>query len=69
MAKLTPDHVYQTPNGVTVNVKIIPDTARWTNAAKAKAAGFSAGDLYKKGAKISGGTGKVKKNWVTQNWM
>ena len=60
MAKLTPDHVYQTPNGVTVNVKIIPDTARWTNAAKAKAAGFSAGDLYKKGAKISGGTGKVK---------
>lgn len=59
--RLTPDHVYQTPNGVTVNEKIIPDGTRWKNEAKAKAAGFNVGDLYKKTLKLSGGTGKVQK--------
>lgn len=59
MAKLTPNAVY-TMNGVTINEKIIPDGSRWTDAAKAKAAGFAAGSLYKKQAKLSGGTGKVQ---------
>lgn len=47
-------------NGVTVNEKIIPDGTRWTSSSKAKAAGFSAGSLYKKQQKLSGGTGKVQ---------
>ena len=60
MARLTPDHTYLTPNGVTVNMKLIPDGTVWKDAAKAQAAGFAAGDLYKKQQKLSGGTGKVK---------
>lgn len=59
MALLKPNYTY-TANGVTVNEKIIPDGTRWTDAAKAKAAGFSANALYKKQAKLSGGTGKVQ---------
>lgn len=59
MAKLTPDATY-TANGVKVNVKIIPDGTRWTDAAKAKAAGFTPGALYKKQAKLNKGTGKPK---------
>ena len=59
MAKLTPNTVY-TMNGVTVNEKIIPDGTRWKDATKAAKAGFSAGALYKKQAKLSGGTGKVQ---------
>lgn len=62
MALLTPNATFQM-NGVTVNEKIIPDGTRWKDAAKAKAAGFSANDLYKKQQKLSGGTGKVQ--WVT----
>lgn len=57
---LTPDHTYTTPNGVTVNMKLIPDGTVWKDAAKAQAAGFAAGSLYKKQQKLSGGTGKVK---------
>ena len=38
---LTPDYTY-TINGVPVRVKLIPDGTRWKDAAKAKAAGFSA---------------------------
>lgn len=57
---LTPDRVYTTPNGVTVNMKLIPDGTVWKDAAKAQAAGFAAGSLYKKQQKLSGGTGKVK---------
>lgn len=60
MALLTPNATYMM-NGVTVNEKIIPDGTRWKDAAKAKKAGFSAGSLYKKQKKLSGGTGKVKK--------
>lgn len=63
MAKLTPDHIYQTPNGLTVNEKIIPDGYRWKDDAKAKTAGFEPKSLYKKNQKLSGGTGKVK--WIT----
>lgn len=59
MAKLTPNVVY-TMNGVTVNEKIIPDGTRWKDATKAKKAGFSAGSLYKKQQKLSGGTGRVQ---------
>ena len=46
MALLTPNAAYQML-GVTVNEKIIPDGTRWTDAAKAKAAGFSVNALYK----------------------
>lgn len=59
MAKLVPNAVC-TVNGVTVNEKIIPDGTRWKDAVKATKAGFSAGSLYKKQAKLSGGTGKVQ---------
>lgn len=59
MAKLTPNTTY-TMNGVTINEKIIPDGTRWTDAAKAVKAGFAAGSLYKKQAKLSGGTDKVQ---------
>lgn len=62
MALLTPNAVFQM-NGVTVKEKIIPDGTRWKDAAKAKAAGFAANDLYKKQQKLSGNTGKVQ--WVT----
>ena len=48
---LTPNATY-TLNGVTINEKIIPDGTRWKDAAKAKAAGFSSGDPYKKQAKL-----------------
>lgn len=58
---LTPNHVYQTPNGLTVKEKIIPDGTKWQNEAKAKAAGFKVGDLYKKNLKLCGGTGKVER--------
>lgn len=58
VAKLTPNTVFAM-NGVTINEKIIPDGTRWKDAAKAKAAGFSAGSLYKKQQKLGGGTGKV----------
>lgn len=57
---LTPDAVYTTPNGVKVNMKLIPDGTVWKDATKAKAAGFAAGSLYKKQQKLCG-TGKVKK--------
>lgn len=59
MALLTPNTVYNM-NGVTINEKIIPDGTHWKDGAKAKAAGFSSGSLYKKQAKLSGGTGKVQ---------
>lgn len=56
---LIPNAKY-TVNGVTVNEKIIPDGTKWTNAANAKAAGFCAGDLYKKQQKLCSGTGRPK---------
>lgn len=56
---LTPNSTY-TANGVKVSEKIIPDGTKWQDASKAKKAGFSAGSLYKKQQKLSGGTGKVK---------
>lgn len=59
VAKLTPNAVYSM-NGVTINEKIIPDGTRWKDATKAKNAGFSAGSLYKKQQKLSGGTGRVQ---------
>lgn len=59
MALLTPNQTYQM-NGVTVNEKIIPDGTKWKDASKARAAGFSAGSLYKKQQKLSGGTGKAQ---------
>ncbi len=59
MALLQPNKTF-TMNGVTVNEKIIPDGTKWKDATKAKKAGFSAGELYKKQSKLSGGTGKVK---------
>lgn len=59
MALLTPNATYKM-NGVTVKEKIIPDGTRWKDATKAKNAGFSANSLYKKQAKLSGGTGKVQ---------
>lgn len=59
VAKLTPNAVYSM-NGVTINEKIIPDGTRWKDATKAVKAGFSAGALYKKQQKLSGGTGKVQ---------
>ena len=62
MALLTPNATFQM-NGVTVKEKIIPDGTRWQDATKAKAAGFAAGDLYKKQQKLSGNTGKVQ--WIT----
>lgn len=57
---LTPDYTYSTPNGVPVNVKIIPDGYRWKDDQKAIAAQCSPGSLYKKNQKLSGGSGKVK---------
>ncbi len=51
MAILTPNATY-TMNGVTINEKIIPDGTVWKSASKAKAAGFVAGDLYKKNVPI-----------------
>lgn len=59
MALLTPNETYQM-NGVIVSEKIIPDGTRWKDATKAAKAGFSAGSLYKKQQKLSGGTGKPK---------
>ena len=59
MALLTPNYTY-VMNGVTINEKIIPDGTRWKDGTKAKKAGFSAGSLYKKQQKLSGGTGKAK---------
>lgn len=59
MAKLTPNVTYKM-NGVTISEKIIPDGTRWKDAAKAKKAGFSAGALYKKQQKLSGGTGRAQ---------
>jgi len=59
MALLTPNTVY-VMNGVTVNEKIIPDGTRWKDATKTQKAGFSAGSLYKKQQKLSGGTGRVQ---------
>lgn len=56
---LTPDHSF-TACGVTVNTKIIPDGTRWKDGTKAAKCGFKAGSLYKKQAKLSGGTGKVQ---------
>lgn len=56
---LTPNATY-TMNGVLVREYIIPDGYRWKDAAKAQAAGFKPGDLYKKNMKLSGGTGKVQ---------
>lgn len=59
MALLKPNSTY-TMNGVTINEKIIPDGTRWKDGTKAQKAGFSAGSLYKKQQKLSGGTGKAK---------
>ena len=59
MALLTANKVFQM-NGVTVSEKIIPDGIRWKDGAKAQKAGFSAGSLYKKQQRLSGGTGKVQ---------
>ncbi len=56
---LTPNVTYQM-NGITVKEKIIPDSTRWKDAAKAKAAGFSGNELYKKQQKLSSGSGKVQ---------
>lgn len=57
---LTPNSTYKI-NGVTVNEKIIPDGTVWKDDKKAKNAGFSgAGAAYKKGQRLSGGTGKAK---------
>lgn len=56
---LSPNSSY-TANGVKVSERIIPDGTKWQDATKAKKAGFSAGALYKKQQKLSGGTGKVK---------
>lgn len=53
MAFLTPNSQYRV-NGVLVNEKIIPDGTVWKDATKAKRAGFSAGSLYKKQAKLCG---------------
>lgn len=61
MALLTPNATYQML-GVTINEKIIPDGTRWTDAAKAKAAGFAPNALYK-AQQLLCGTGKPK--WVT----
>ena len=58
MALLTPNATYQML-GVTINEKIIPDGTRWTDASKAKAAGFSANALYK-AQQLLCGTGKAK---------
>lgn len=62
MAKLIPNTTYKL-NGVKINEKIIPDDKVWTSNAKAVAAGFSGGMLYKKNRRLCGDTGKVK--WVT----
>ena len=53
MALLTPDHTY-TLNGVLVKVKLIPDGAKWTNAANAVKAKTYAGAPYKHGGLICG---------------
>ncbi len=58
MAILKPDYTFNA-NGVTVNVKIIPDGTRWKSASKASAAGFSANALYKKERKLTDNTGKA----------
>lgn len=52
MAKLLTPNAAAKINGVTIREKIIPDGTRWKDAAKAKAAGFQAGSLYKKQRKI-----------------
>lgn len=54
---LKPTATYQTGNGLTVCEKIIPDGTVWKDEAKAKAAKFAAGALYKKQKKLCG-TGK-----------
>ena len=59
MALLTPNATYKM-NGVTVKEKIIPDGTVWKSADKAKKAGFSAGDFYKKQQKLTNNTGKVQ---------
>ena len=53
MALLTPDYTY-TLNGVPVRVKLIPDGAKWTNAAAAVKAKTYAGAPYKHGGLICG---------------
>lgn len=53
MALLTPDYTY-TINGVQVRVKMIPDGAKWTNAAAAVKAKTYAGAPYKHGGLICG---------------
>lgn len=59
MAVLQPNATYEM-NGVTVREKIIPDGTKWKDGAKANAAGFAAGNLYKKQTKLSSNSGKVK---------
>ena len=57
---LTPNSTYKI-NGVTINEKIIPDGTVWKDGQKAKNAGFSgAGAAYKKGQRLSGGTGRAQ---------
>lgn len=50
---MTANYTYKI-HGVIVNSKIIPDTLKWKDATKAKSAGFSKGDKYKKCALICG---------------
>ena len=51
---LKPNASYKTANGLTVCEKIIPDGTVWKDEAKAKAAKFAAGALYKKQQKLCG---------------
>lgn len=59
---IKPNTTYEI-NGVKVNEKIIPDGTVWKDDAKAKKAGFAAGELYKRQYPINHGTGKP--NYVT----
>ncbi len=55
---MQPDRIY-TVNGVRVCAKIIPDGTVWKDDAKARAAGFRKGALYKKQQPLTNKTGKV----------
>lgn len=55
---MNPDRIYNV-NGVKICAKIIPDGTVWKDDAKARAAGFKKGSLYKKQQKLTNKTGKV----------
>ena len=57
---LKPNETYVI-NGVTINEKIIPDGTVWKDGTKARKAGFSKGDLYKKQLPLNHKTGKPTK--------